>query len=146
MIERGNTTHDPEQDEQLAHEAQGIVQGRGGSGHVEEARQTEPLPDDTDSDDVQRAAGLDGDLVDVETAVTPESSIAGDDDTDTLTETAAGLSADPVAFSTETPEGTDVERAEPDGSDPSAPGQPVTDVAGADARTSEGASAAGATS
>ncbi|MBP1240826.1 hypothetical protein ABID92_001357 [Frigoribacterium sp. PvP120] len=144
MIERGNTTHDPEQDEQLAHEAQGLVQGRGGVGHVEEARQTEPLPDDTDSAEVQQAAGLDGELVDVETAVTPEPASTVGDGKDTLTETAAGLSADPVAVSTETPEGADVERAEPDGSDPSAPGQPVTDVAGADARASEGASADGA--
>jgi hypothetical protein len=125
VIERGNTTHDPEQDEQLAHEAQGLVQGRGGVGHVQEARQTEPLPDDTDSAEVQQAAGLDGELVDVETAVTPEPPSAG-------------------GHGTDTPEGADVERAEPDGSDPSAPGQPVTDVAGADARASEGASADGA--
>ena len=139
MIERGNTTHDPEQDEQLRHEAQGIVQGQGGVGHVDEARQTEPLPDDTDSPEVQQASGIDGGLVDDVTDSTSGPSIADATDTGTdagdaagtgtLSETAAGLTADPVVHTTETPDGAEVEGAEPDGADPSAHGQPVTDVA-----------------
>jgi hypothetical protein len=122
VIERGNTKHDPEQDEQLRHEAQGLVQGQGGVGHVDGARQTEPLPDDTDSPEVVQAAGIDGGLADDVTDSTPGPSIAdgdGDADDDTLSETAAGLTADPVVLTTETP----------DGADPSAHGQPITDVA-----------------
>jgi hypothetical protein len=130
MIERGNTKHDPEQDEQLRHEAQGIVQGRGGVGHVDEARQTEPLPDDTDSPEVLQASGMDGALVDDTTDSTPEASVADTEgDESTLSETAAGLTADPVVLTTETPGDVEPERGEPDGSDPGAPGQPVTDVA-----------------
>jgi len=129
VIERGNTTHDPEQDEQLRHEAQGIVQGQGGVGHVDEARQTEPLPDDTDSPEVGQALGIDGGLVDDVTDSTPGPLMADGDDEDTLSETAAGLTADPVVLTTETPEGVEPEGAEPDGADPSAHGQPITDVA-----------------
>jgi len=144
VIERGSTTHDPEQDEQLAHEAQGIVQGQGGSGHVEEARQAEPLPDDTDSPEVQRASGLVGDLAPSTTDSAAGPSVVGGDDADTLTETAAGLSADPVAYSTETPEDARVEGAPADGADPSAFGQPLTDVAETTAADPAGPAPAGA--
>jgi hypothetical protein len=126
VIERGNTKHDPEQDEQLRHEAQGLVQGQGGVGHVDEARQTEPLPDDTDSPEVVQAAGIDGGLADDVTDSTPGPSIA---EGVVVSETAAGLTADPVVLTTETPEGVDPEGAAPDGADPSAHGQPITDVA-----------------
>jgi hypothetical protein len=130
VIERGNTKHDPEQDEQLRHEAQGIVQGRGGVGHVDEARQTEPLPDDTDSPEVVQAARIDGGLADDVTDSTPGASVAdAEGDDDTLSETAAGLTADPVVLTTETPEDVEPEGAETDGADPSAHGQPITDVA-----------------
>jgi len=130
VIERGNTKHDPEHDEQLRHEAQGIVQGRGGVGHVDEARQTEPLTDDTDSPEVVQAAGIDGGLADDVTDSTPGPSVAdAEGDDDTLSETAAGLTADPVVLTTETPEDVEPEGAETDGADPSAHGQPITDVA-----------------
>lgn len=62
MIERGNTKHGPELDEQLAHEAQSIVQGHGSNAHVEEFRQSEPVPDDSDSDETVEASGYDGPL------------------------------------------------------------------------------------
>lgn len=102
MIERGNTKHDPEQDQQLKHEAQGIVQGQGGPGHIEEWRQTEPLPDDTDSAEVQDAMGLTGALTGDVTDSAADPSIASSDQTDTLTDGAAGPTADPVVHSTET--------------------------------------------
>ncbi len=52
--QRGNTTHGPELDEQMKHEAQGMVQGHGAP-HAEPFRETEPLPDDTDPQQVQEA-------------------------------------------------------------------------------------------
>ncbi|WP_205829482.1 hypothetical protein [Microbacterium sp. MEC084] len=52
--ERGNTTHGPRTDEQLAQESRGMVQGHGAP-HAEPFRETEPLPDDTDAPDVDRA-------------------------------------------------------------------------------------------
>jgi len=52
--QRGNTTHGPRLDEQLEQESRGIVQGHGGA-HVEPFRETEPLPDDTDDADTERA-------------------------------------------------------------------------------------------
>ena len=54
MAERGNTKHGPELDEQMQHEAQGLVQGHGHP-HAEPFRETEPLPDDTDDPEVRRA-------------------------------------------------------------------------------------------
>jgi hypothetical protein len=60
MTDRGNTTHRPELDEQLAHEAQSIVQGHGSNAHVEEFRQSEPVPDDTDSPETVTASGYAG--------------------------------------------------------------------------------------
>ncbi|WP_205781411.1 hypothetical protein [Planctomonas deserti] len=58
MSERGNTTHGFNLDDELQQEEQAIIQGHR-PGHVEDFRQTEPLPDDTDSDEVNEASGLD---------------------------------------------------------------------------------------
>jgi len=63
MTDRGNGTHSPRVDDQLAHEAQPIVQGHG-EAHVEEWYQSEPMPDDTDSAEVRDAAGVTGELAD----------------------------------------------------------------------------------
>lgn len=52
--ERGNTKHGPELDDEMKHETQGMVQGHGRP-HAEPFRESEPLPDDTDSEEVQRA-------------------------------------------------------------------------------------------
>ena len=57
MSERGNTTHGFNLDDELQQEEQAIIQGHR-PGHVEDFRQTEPLPDDTDSDEVNQASGL----------------------------------------------------------------------------------------
>lgn len=57
--ERGNTKHGPELDEQLEQETRGMVQGHGRP-HAEPFRETEPLPDDTDTDEVRRAFGDEG--------------------------------------------------------------------------------------
>jgi hypothetical protein len=89
MAERGNTKHGPLQDEQLAHEAQPFVQGHGPS-HVEEWRQTEPMPDDTDDAEVVAASGIDG-----------EERPAGDAAASAGGPAAAG--PDTLAYSTETP-------------------------------------------
>ncbi|AKV87925.1 hypothetical protein AKG07_04875 [Microbacterium sp. CGR1] len=53
-IQRGNTTHGPELDEQMKQETRGMVQGHGRP-HAEPFRETEPLPDDTDDEAVQRS-------------------------------------------------------------------------------------------
>ena len=53
--ERGNTTHGPRLDEQMEQETRAMVQGHGGSAHAEPFRETEPLPDDTDSEETQAA-------------------------------------------------------------------------------------------
>lgn len=58
--ERGNTKHGPQLDEQLEHEARGMVQGHGGAPHAEPFRESEPLPDDTDAPEVERAFRRDG--------------------------------------------------------------------------------------
>lgn len=52
--ERGNTKHGPKLDDVMKQETQGMVQGHGRP-HVEPFRETEPLPDDTDSEEVVRA-------------------------------------------------------------------------------------------
>ncbi|MEE2815053.1 MAG: hypothetical protein VYC96_05205 [Actinomycetota bacterium] len=52
--QRGNTTHGPNLDDQLEQETRGMVQGHGAP-HAEPFRETEPLPDDTDSPEVQEA-------------------------------------------------------------------------------------------
>lgn len=52
--QRGNTKHGPQLDEQMEQETRGMVQGHG-SPHAEPFRETEPLPDDTDEKDVERA-------------------------------------------------------------------------------------------
>ncbi|MBO0982077.1 hypothetical protein [Microbacterium sp. SD291] len=58
-IQRGNTKHGPNLDEQMEQESRGMVQGHG-SPHAEPFRESEPLPDDTDQDDVERAFRHDG--------------------------------------------------------------------------------------
>ena len=58
--QRGNTKHGPNLDEQLEQETRGMVQGHGGAPHAEPFRETEPLPDDTDSAEVQEAFRHDG--------------------------------------------------------------------------------------
>lgn len=77
MSERGNTTHNPRLDDELAHETQSIVQGHGPS-HVEEFRQTEPLPDDTDDAETQAASGIDGGLVDADDPIVHRTPTHGD--------------------------------------------------------------------
>ncbi len=52
--QRGNTTHGPRVDEQLEQETRGMVQGHG-SPHAEPFRESEPLPDDTNDPEVERA-------------------------------------------------------------------------------------------
>jgi len=47
----------------MKHEAQPFVQGHGPA-HVEEWRQSEPMPDDTDDDEVVHASGIDGEQAD----------------------------------------------------------------------------------
>jgi hypothetical protein len=54
MAERGNTTHGQNLDDQMKHETQGMVRGNKPA-HAEEFRETEPFPDDTDSEEVQSA-------------------------------------------------------------------------------------------
>ncbi|OII09018.1 hypothetical protein [Curtobacterium sp. MCBA15_008] len=78
MTDRGNTTHRPELDEQLAHEAQSIVQGHGSNSHVEEFRQSEPVPDDTDDAETVAASGYDG-AVEGELLDDATSTVAEDD-------------------------------------------------------------------
>jgi hypothetical protein len=61
MSDQGTNHANPKLDDQLKHEAQPIVQGHGPA-HVEEWRQTVSYPDDTDSQEVQEASGIDGTL------------------------------------------------------------------------------------
>lgn len=58
-IQRGNTTHGPELDEQMEQETRGMVQGHG-SPHAEPFRESEPLPDDTDDPEIEQAFRHDG--------------------------------------------------------------------------------------
>jgi hypothetical protein len=106
MTERGNTTHRAELDEQLAHEAQSIVQGHGSNAHVEEFRQSEPVPDDTDAPETVTASGydgeLEGELQDDATDVLPEDDA---DRADPLP-TGEGDGADATVYRTETGEGS----------------------------------------
>lgn len=51
---RGNPKHGPAMDEQMEQESRGMVQGHGRP-HAEPFRESEPLPDDTDADEVQDA-------------------------------------------------------------------------------------------
>lgn len=44
-MERGNTKHGPAQDEQMAHETEGMVRGSAQRGPTEEWRETEPVED-----------------------------------------------------------------------------------------------------
>ncbi|WP_309066036.1 hypothetical protein [Microbacterium sp.] len=80
--QRGNTTHGPELDEQMKHEAQGMVQGHGAP-HAEPFRETEPLPDDTDPQEVQDAFSHDDTLADELGDTRAEvDDLEGDDDAD----------------------------------------------------------------
>lgn len=54
MAERGNTKHGPHLDDKMQQETQGMVKGNQ-SAHVEEGRETEPFPDETDPAEVQDA-------------------------------------------------------------------------------------------
>lgn len=53
--ERGNTKHGPNLDDEMEQESRGLVQGHGEPPHAEPFRDSEPLPDDTDDDEVERA-------------------------------------------------------------------------------------------
>jgi hypothetical protein len=110
-MERGNTKHGPAQDEQLKHEAQPIVQGHGGPSHVEEWRQSEPMPDDTDSSEVTTAAGMYGEERDEGApvyAAAPDTSgdLSGDDEVIFTTETGGSTE---TAGTTETDDSTETE-------------------------------------
>lgn len=59
MIERGSNKHGPHLDDEMKHEVEGTVRG-GRPAHVEDFRQTEPFPDDTDSPEVQAAVNPEG--------------------------------------------------------------------------------------
>lgn len=54
MIERGSNKHGPHVDDEMKHEIDGALKG-GHPAHVEEWRQTEPFPDDTDDDETRAA-------------------------------------------------------------------------------------------
>jgi len=90
MTDRGNSTHGPELDDQLAHEAQSIVQGHGSNAHVKEFRQSEAVPDDTDDPETVAASGYDGEV---------EGSLVDD-----TTDTTADGSGSHAVFTTETDE------------------------------------------
>ncbi|MGO4590496.1 hypothetical protein [Paenarthrobacter sp. 2TAF44] len=54
MAERGNSKHGPHLDDQMQHETEGMIRGNKPS-HVEEGRETEPFPDETDAQEVREA-------------------------------------------------------------------------------------------
>lgn len=54
MAERGNTTHGRRLDEEMKQETEGLTKNTIPD-HAEEWRQPEPMPDDTDSGEVQDA-------------------------------------------------------------------------------------------
>ena len=83
MAERGNSTHGRRLDDEMKTETQGLTKNTLPD-HVEEWRQPEPMPDDTDSDDVLEA-------------MNPNGSGAGE----------ADPAAETVAFTTETSEADD---------------------------------------
>lgn len=69
MSGQGTNKHGPEQDEYLKHEAQPFTQGAPAPAHVEEFRQVDGFPDDTDDPEASQAANMTGDLVDTETVI-----------------------------------------------------------------------------
>lgn len=83
-IQRGNTKHGPALDEQMEQETRGMVQGHG-SPHAEPFRETEPLPDDTDPEEVERAFENDEGPNDVD-----DTAVTGADTPDTRTEGSDG--------------------------------------------------------
>ncbi len=54
MAERGSSKHGPILDEKMQQETRGL-QNAGQSPHVEDWRETEPVPDETDSPEIQEA-------------------------------------------------------------------------------------------
>lgn len=134
MIERGDTRHTPRLDDELKHESQSLVQGQPGPGHVEEWRQTEGMPDDTDAPEAAEALGIDGELQ----AAPDGASGVGTEDADAPVQSSDDgtvgpdgdfPTADPVVYSTETADA-------PDGDVPGADGRLETadqDALGADA-------------
>jgi hypothetical protein len=60
VAERGNTKHGSHLDEKMQQETQGVVKGNQPA-HVEEGRETEPFPDDTDTAEVRDALNPAGD-------------------------------------------------------------------------------------
>lgn len=80
MTDRGSSTNGPRIDDELAHEAQSIVQGHGSHAHVEEFRQSEAVPDDTDDDETVAASGYEGSLQDDPTDTTAGSPTAAGSD------------------------------------------------------------------
>lgn len=56
MAERGSSKHGPILDEKMQQETRGL-RNAGQSPHVEDWRETEPVPDETDSPEVQEAFG-----------------------------------------------------------------------------------------
>jgi len=78
MAERGNTKHGPALDDQMEQETRGMVQGHG-STHAEPFRETEPLPDDTDEPDTERAFRHD-DGAGSETVIDADEAAGGEDE------------------------------------------------------------------
>ena len=54
MAERGNTKHGQHLDDEMQQETEAMIKGNQPA-HVEEGRETEPFPDDTDAAEVQDA-------------------------------------------------------------------------------------------
>jgi len=81
VSERGSTKHGPRIDGQLKHEDQPIVQGHGPS-HVEEWREAEGVPDDTDSAETERAYRMRGRHVDASNPASDPEDPASTDVTD----------------------------------------------------------------
>ena len=65
MAERGNTKHGSHLDDKMQQETQGAVKGNTPA-HVEEGRETEPFPDDTDAAEVRDALNPAGDTGEAE--------------------------------------------------------------------------------
>jgi hypothetical protein len=54
VAERGNSKHGSHLDDQMQHETEGMIRGNKPA-HVEEGRETEPFPDETDAAEVREA-------------------------------------------------------------------------------------------
>jgi len=109
MTDRGSSTNGPRIDDELAHEAQSIVQGHGSNAHVEEFRQSEAVPDDTDDDETVAASGYEGSLQDDTTDTTAGSSTSDGSDAGSSTADGSGAGSSTAdgsdaVFTTETDE------------------------------------------